>query len=152
MLPWPSMMMTSWAPFGPRRPHRVLDLAGHEVVDDGVEDDAVAGALHPRGLTGPDHLGADAAGLELVGQQPGGGPLAHRRIGPEQGHLEAPDLLDLAGEEVELAGRSRFADVEESDAAFRGKLGDLGVVGQVVVETGDHVETELDGAEDVSAG
>ncbi len=62
------------------------------------------------------------------------------------------DLLDLAGEEVELAGRWRLADVAQSDAAAGGEPCELGVLGQEVVQTGVDVEAEVDGAPDVGPG
>ena len=80
----------------------MLDLAGDEIVDQGIEDDAVPHTLHPGGLAGADQLGGSGARFQLLDDYPGGGPLADGRIGSQHRHPQGADLFDLAGEEVQL--------------------------------------------------
>ena len=100
----------------PRAPHRVLDLAGHEIADQAVQHDAVARSLQPRRLPGTDHDAGMARRIEGIVEQPGRGPLADRRVGAEERDLERLDLGDLAVEKVQLRAWRRFADVAKHDS------------------------------------
>ena len=65
---------------------RMLEFASDEVVDQGVENDSVTGALEPGSLSGADHLGGETALHQAIGEQKGGSPLTDRRVGSQHRH------------------------------------------------------------------
>ena len=89
--PWPSTMMTSGSFALERLDDGGFHLAGAELGRDGVERDAVAGALDQAGLAGADHDGRDAAVVERPGEDRGGGALADGAVGAEHRDPRAGD-------------------------------------------------------------
>ena len=98
------------------RDHLVLDLAGAELRHQGVERDAVLAALDDRGLAGADQDGVDAAGVERLDEQGGGGALADGAVGAEHGDARAGHVEDAAREEVEVLLGLRAAHVGDGHA------------------------------------
>jgi hypothetical protein len=128
----------------PRLVHGVLDLAGHEVVDDRVHEHAVVELLEPGGLAGPDHLGGDPPGSERLHQQARRGAFADCRIGPQDGDPERSDLFDLALEEVQLVDRLAAANVADHGAAGLGGRPELWIFAERLVQAAVHVDSETE--------
>ena len=90
-----------------------LHLAGAELARDGVEGDAVAGALDEAGLAGADQHGLDAPVVERLGEDGGGGALADGAVGAEHGDARAGHLGDAAAEHAQVLLVAWAAHVED---------------------------------------
>ena len=71
----------------PGGPHSVFYLSSDEVVDKGVEDEAVTNPLHPGGLPGTDEFCAICGLTETIKENPSGGAFADRGIRTQHCHF-----------------------------------------------------------------
>jgi hypothetical protein len=125
----------------PAAPDRVFDLAGHEVVDERIEDDPIPSALHPRRLTGSDQLSLVPGRTESIHENPSRGAFAYRRVRAEQCDAQRTDFRDLlAIEEVQRATGRRFTNVPNRYSMLAGQRDHFGILGQEVVKARIDVE------------
>ena len=129
----------------------MLDLARDEVVHDGVEDDRGVRPLEPRRLTRAREHGGEPRLSERVDELPRRRALSYRGVRSEDRDPNGADLLDLAGEEVELGQGGRLPDVADADATLDGGGRDPRILPEVIVQSAVDVKAELDGLEHVVA-
>ena len=122
---------------------RALEFSGSEVGDERVVDDTVAAALHPPGLTGVDHLGPNAATVEFVGQEPGGGAFADDAVGAQHRNPFGPHRIHRTVPEPQIAGRWCAADVGDADSLGRAEFSQFRLVAQVVVQPAHQIQSGL---------
>ena len=88
-------------------------LTGAELRRDGIESNAVAGALNQSGLAGADHHRFHTAIVEGTCQNRGGRALADGAVGTEHGDARACDLVDATAEHPQVLLGAGLANVED---------------------------------------
>src|SRR6202042_1798980 len=125
----------------------VLDLARAELGDQRIQRDAVLTALDQGGLTGADHDRLDAARVQRLDQQGGGGALPDRPVRTQDRDPGTCDVEDPAGEQVQVALVLRPAYIGDGDAGDHGCRHELGVVVEELVQPVDDVHPAGDAVE-----
>src|SRR6201999_2233179 len=125
----------------------VLDLARAELGDKRIQRDAVLPALDQGGLTGADHDRLDAARVERLDQQGGGGALPDRPVGTQDRDPGTCDIEDPAGEQVQVPLGLRSAYICDGDAGDQRCRHELGVVVEELVQAVDDVHPAGDAVE-----
>jgi len=110
--------------------HEPLGRAGEEVGDDRVDGDPPAGD-RDSGLPGRDEDGPQTALLRLAVELERDGHLPDRAVGADGEHDPGVELQVLAGRDVEAV--RGLAQVVQLDLVARGKLNELGILGQELV-------------------
>ena len=78
----------------------IFQLPGNEVVDQGIQHDAVLRALHPGGLPGSNHCSLISGFPKGMDDNPGGRPLSYCAVCTQHRNLEGLYLFDIAGKRV----------------------------------------------------
>ncbi len=104
--------------FLPGTPYRMLDLAGYEIIHQGIQNNPVPNTLHPGGLARSDEFSAISRRLQGIGQNPGRGALSNGGIGSQNCDTQAGDIFDLSAEKVKILSLRGFSNIPEPYPRF----------------------------------